>query len=309
MGVMRSLLLAGSQSQWLKEQATRYGFVRRSVERFMPGEELEDALRAARTLEDQGIGTVFTKLGENITERHEAESVTDHYLGVFEKLAERRLGTEVSVKLTQLGLDIDPDFCYAQVERLILAAPTGSIVWIDMESTQYTDITLDLYRRALRKYSNVGVCLQAYLYRTADDIAKLLPMAPAVRLVKGAYREPAEVAFPKKADVDENFFDLTRMLLGDEARKLGARYVAATHDAALIRRIQDWTSGQRIPKQDFAFTMLYGIQRGEQIRLSKEGHVSKCLIAYGPYWFPWFMRRLAERPANVLFVARNLLSN
>lgn len=305
---MRSLLLAGSQSAWLRDQATRRKFVRRSVERFMPGEELEDALRAARALEDRHLGTVFTKLGENIAERAEAERVTAHYLEAFAKIRERRLSTEISVKLTQLGLDIDPEFCAAQVETLIQAA-APQVLWIDMESSQYTDVTVELYRKALRKHGNVGLCLQAYLRRTADDIRKLLPMGPAIRLVKGAYREPAEIAFPAKAEVDENFFTLTRMLLADEARKLGTRYVAATHDPALIRRIEGFVREHAIPRDSFCFTMLYGIQRAEQFRLAEAGYVSKCLIAYGPYWFPWFMRRLAERPANVWFVARNLFGD
>lgn len=305
---MRSILLAGSQSTWLRKQATRRRFVRRSVERFMPGEEIEDALRAARTLENQSIGTVFTKLGENVTERAEAEQVTAHYLDAYARIRERGLSTEISVKLTQLGLDIDPEFCAAQVEALVQAA-APKILWIDMESSQYTDVTLDLYRKALRKHGNAGLCLQAYLHRTADDIQKLLPMGPAIRLVKGAYREPAEIAFPNKADVDENFFQLTRMLLADDARKTGTRYVAATHDPALIRRIEGFVKEQAIPRDCFCFTMLYGIQRAEQFRLAEAGYVSKCLIAYGPYWFPWFMRRLAERPANVWFVAKNLLGN
>ena len=304
--MIRSLLLSASQSAWLRRRVPRYDFVRRAVSRFMPGEELEDALAAAQALEEKGLGTVFTQLGENITEAAAAVGVVDHYLGVLDRIRERALRTEVSVKLTQLGLDLGPGVCYTHLNRIIQHAGADSVVWIDMESSPYVEVTLELYRRARRAFPNVGVCLQAYLYRTAGDLASLLSLGPAIRLVKGAYREPPDVAYPVKRDVDDNFFALCGMLLGKEARRAGARAAIATHDLRLIRRVQDLATSKGLAKDSLEFQMLYGIQRAEQLRLAREGWRSRVLIAYGSYWFPWYMRRLAERPANLLFVARNL---
>jgi len=296
MALMRSALLAGSQSVWLREHATRWPFVKRAVRKFMPGEELTDALGVAQQLEASGIGTVFTKLGENVIDRAEASAMTDHYLEALSRAKTQGLETEVSVKLTQMGLDLDPDFCYENLEKVVKAA--NNVVWIDMEYSHYVDATLKLYKKALEKFGNVGVCLQAYLYRTDDDLASLLPMQPAIRLVKGAYREPAEIAFPKKADVDENYFALSKKMLD-----AGCRTSIATHDKNLIARIEALGHA----KKSYAFTMLYGIQTGEQTRLVKDGHDARVLVAYGDYWFPWYMRRLAERPANLWFVAKNLM--
>jgi len=306
--LMRSFFLACSQSQGLRERATRYGFVRRAVSRFMPGETASAALAAALALQERSIGTVFTHLGENISDPAEAESVTAHYLNVLDQIRELGLGTEVSVKLTQLGLDLSPELCYANLERVIRHAGEKSLVWVDMEASNYVDVTIDLCRRARAAFPNVGICLQAYLYRTAADLARLIPQGMAVRLVKGAYSEPASLAFPRKQDVDDNYFALTRQLLGEEARRAGVRVAVATHDLKLIRRIIDYAESNGLGKLSFEFHMLYGIQREEQYRLAREGWKSVVLIAYGSYWFPWYMRRLAERPANVMFVLRNLLA-
>jgi proline dehydrogenase len=307
-GVMRSALLWASQNPWLRDRVPRYRFVRRSVSRFMPGEELSDAICAARGLERNGLGTVFTRLGENITYACEAEAVTQHYFEVLERVPIEGLKTEVSVKLTQLGLDLSADLCFNNLERIVQRARDGSTVWIDMESSPYVDTTLDVYRRARRAWSNVGVCLQAYLYRTAQDLESLLSLGPAIRLVKGAYLEPPDRAFQRKKDVDENFFRLSQRLLSAEARKAGVRTAIATHDRKLIHRLEEWALSTGLGKEQFQFQMLYGIQRGDQVRLVKEGWRSGVLIAYGSYWYPWFIRRLAERPANVWFLARNLVA-
>jgi proline dehydrogenase len=309
MGISRSILLAGAQSKWLRQRATRYHFVRRTVSRFMPGEELDDAVAAARDFQTHNMATIFTHLGENVTSADEVEKVAQHYLGVLDNIQTLQLPAEISVKLTQLGLDVDSDLCYANLQKLIERACVTSTVWIDMEASPYVDATLRLYRRARTAYPNVGVCLQAYLYRTADDLAELLPLEPAIRLVKGAYREPASIAFPRKRDVDENFFALAKTLLSDQARGGRVRAALATHDVILIRRIQELAASMGLAKQSFEFEMLYGIQRAEQFRLAREGWRSTVLIAYGSYWFPWFMRRLAERPANVGFFLRNLFAD
>lgn len=309
MGLMRRALLAASQSQWLREQAPRFAFFRRTTKRFMPGEKVEDALAAASELSKSGIATVLTHLGENIADRAEAESVAQHYLDVLERIRAAKLPREISVKLTQLGLDLDRDFCSANLETLIRHSPAEKTVWVDMEQSQYVDATLEIYRRARHKYANTGVCVQAYLYRTEKDAEDLIAMGAAVRLVKGAYNEPASIAYSKKQDVDENFFRLAQRLLSEEARRAGVRAAMATHDEELIRRICRWTKQEGIPSPGLEFQMLYGIRREEQLRLAREGYRTGVLISYGAFWFPWFMRRLAERPANVLFLARNLFSS
>jgi proline dehydrogenase len=308
MGISRSILLAAAQSTWLRERATRYHFVRRTVSRFMPGEELDDAVAAARDFQSHNMATIFTHLGENVSSADEVDKVAQHYLVLLDLIQALQLPSEISVKLTQLGLDLDSDICYANLQKLIERACVTSTVWIDMEASAYVDVTLRLYRRARTAYRNVGVCLQAYLYRTADDLAELMPLGPAIRLVKGAYKEPASIAFPRKRDVDENFFALTKTLLSEQARRAGVRAAIATHDVDLIRRIQELATSIGLAKESFEFEMLYGIQRAEQFRLAREGWRSTVLIAYGSYWFPWFMRRLAERPANVGFFLRNLFA-
>ncbi|PYV24787.1 MAG: proline dehydrogenase [Acidobacteria bacterium] len=307
MGIMRDFFLACSTSPWLRERATRYGFVRRAVSRFMPGEAPSDAIGAGLALRDRSIGSVFTYLGENVSDPTEAQVVTEHYLDLLDRVRKSGLGAEVSVKLTQLGLDLSPELCHANLKRIIEHADAKSVVWIDMEASDYVDATLDLYRRARAAYPNVGVCLQAYLYRTAEDLRSLVPLGAAIRLVKGAYKEPADRAFPRKKDVDENYFALAERLLADEARAAGVRAAMATHDLALIRRIIEHAESRNLGKSSCEFQMLYGIQREAQWQLAREGWKSMVLIAYGSYWFPWYMRRLAERPPNVFFVLRNLL--
>jgi proline dehydrogenase len=308
MNVIRTVLLAASQNGWLREHATRYWFVKRSVSRFMPGETLNDALSAAETLQSRGIGTVLTQLGENIADRAEAEQVTRHYLEVLERIRERGLRTEISVKLTQLGLDLSADFCFDNVKRILERASKESIVWVDMEASNYVDATLDIYRRALKQFPSVGICLQAYLYRTKDDLAKLLSLRPSIRLVKGAYREPAEIAFPHKQEVDKNYFNLAKQMLRGKKDGNCVRVALGTHDVPLIQKLAAVAAEAGLAREDFEVQMLFGIQRGEQERLAKQGHTSIVLVAYGTFWYPWFVRRLAERPANLWFMLRNLFA-
>jgi proline dehydrogenase len=309
MSLMRSILLAASQNRWLRDHASHYRFVRKSVARFMPGETLADALVAAQALCSKKIGTVFTHLGENISDRAEAQQVADHYLEVLDSIRQEGLQTEISVKLTQLGLDLSPELCFEHLKTILSRARRESTVWIDMEASPYVDATLDLYRRALGEFPNVGVCLQAYLYRTKDDLAKLMPLRPSIRLVKGAYMEPPEVAFPRKADVDGNYFALGKDLLRAKKEKSCVRVAFATHDVAIIRRLSERASQEGFSKADFEVQMLYGIQRAEQERLAAEGCTSVVLVAYGTFWYPWFVRRLAERPANLWFMVRNVFAS
>lgn len=307
--MMRSVFLACSQNRWLRERSPRYSFVRRAVSRFMPGETLDDALAAANKLKQSSIGTLLTLLGENVAEPAEATQVTEHYIAALKQIRDRELSTELSVKLTQLGLDLGKELCFENLKRIVEEAGEKSVVWIDMEASNYVDRTLEIFRRARLQNRNVGICLQAYLRRTEQDLASLIPLGVPIRLVKGAYLEPPHLVFPKKRDVDENYFRLSQQMLSPEARVAGLRGAFATHDLRLIQRITDYSTAQGVGKQSYEFQMLYGIQRGEQHRLAREGWKSMVLIAYGAYWFPWYMRRLAERPANAWFVVRNLLSD
>jgi proline dehydrogenase len=317
----RRILVRASESAWLRERAPRFRFIQRASQRFLPGEQLDDALAAAGRLAEDGITSLITHLGENVRERSEAEAVTRDYLGILSRIHAAGLPAEISVKLTQLGLDVDREFCFANLMQLVEASASSATpgaaapaahsersVWIDMEQSSYADATLDLHRRARVQRPNVGVCVQAYLRRTAEDVASLVAMGAAVRLVKGAYSEPAQIAFKKKSDVDESFFRLAQELLSPEARCAGVRAVMGTHDRALIARISEWAAAQGIAKNQIEIAMLYGIQRAEQLRLARAGFRSCVLVSFGSYWFPWYMRRLAERPANALFLARNLFA-
>ena len=296
-----------STNAWLRERATRTAFVRRSVSKFMPGERLEDALAAAAAQQRQGIGTILTKLGENLTRVEEAEEVTRHYLEVLDEVKAANLRAQISVKPTQLGLDLDKELCFANLQRLVdRAAQRDNFVWIDMESSPYVDPTLDLFRRARARSPLVGIALQAYLYRTAQDVESLVPLGAAIRMVKGAYLEPPAIAYPKKADVDENFYNLSCRLLAEDARRAGGLLHIATHDAHLADRLAAFIDEHEIPPSAYEYAMLYGIQRPLQQRLVQAGRPLRVLIAYGEYWFPWYMRRLAERPANVWFVVKNI---
>ena len=307
MSLMRKVLLASSTNAWLRERATKAAFVRRSVRKFWPGDRVEDALAAARELKPQGITTILTALGENLTQAAEAEAVTQHYLDVFDKVAAAGLDAHVSVKPTQLGLDLDRAMCDRNLDRLLERADQRhNFLWIDMEYSRYVDPTLELFRRARARSPRIGIALQAYLFRTANDVESLIPLGPAVRIVKGAYLEPPEIAYPKKSDVDENFYKLCVRLMSPEAQRAGALLHIATHDVALAERLDTYAREHQVPPSAYEFAMLYGIGVNQQKRLATEGKRLRVLISYGEYWFPWYMRRLAERPANVWFVVKNM---
>jgi proline dehydrogenase len=277
------------------------------VRRFMPGEQPADALEAATTLGADGLGTVLTQLGERTTSRDAALEVRDHYLALLDTILARELPTQLSVKPTHLGLDVDRDAC-AETLRLLAghAEGSGSFLWIDMEESEYVEATLDLYREVRASHERVGICLQSYLHRTPDDVESLLPLRPAVRLVKGAYREPPLVAHARKRETDEAFAAIGARLLG-AARGGGAFPVFGTHDARLIARLRDDAVRATCPDGGYEVHMLYGIAGQEQRRLAGEGVPVRVLVSYGEAWFPWYVRRLAERPANLWFVARSVL--
>lgn len=305
MGLARSGLLWISENRKLRQALPKYKFVRKAVTRFMPGEELSDAIRAAHLLSKESIGTIFTHLGENVSVEEEAREVAAHYVDALKQLAAQKLDTYVSVKLTQLGLDLGEDLCFENLHRIVTEAHRhGPWVWVDMEQSQYVDRTLGIYRRIRSEFPKVGICLQSYLYRSEKDLEDLLPLGPGIRLVKGAYKEPATVAFPRKADVDSNYFTLAKKML--EYTPRGVFAGIGTHDTALISRIQWEAQRLGLSRDSYEFQLLYGIKAEVQRELASGGYRIRCLISYGAFWFPWYVRRLAERPANVLFVLKNL---
>ena len=230
-----------------------------------------------------------------------------HYLDGIDRLRALNLDCEPSIKLTQLGLDIDRELAYAHLRDLAgRAHAANNYLWVDMEQSAYVDITLALTRRLREEFPRVGVCLQAYLFRTRQDLEDITSRGIGVRLVKGAYNEPPDVAFPKKSDVDANYYALAQQMLAPAARAAGSRAVFGTHDLDLIQSIRAHAQLAGVKPAEYEFHMLYGIQKPAQQRLAKEGVPVRVLIAYGDYWFPWYMRRLAERPANVWFVAKSL---
>ena len=308
MALMRQVFLWASRQGWIGNQFRRRRFAQIAVRRFMPGEEVEAALQAAQAFRPKGISTVLTQLGENITQLSEAQAVADHYLNVLDRAAPLGIDAQISIKLTQLGLDVSQDEAIKLVQAILRrAAERKNFVWIDMEDSSYTDRTLDLYRRVRAQHANVGVCLQAYLRRTAADLESLLPVSPSIRLVKGAYQETASVAFPSRAEVDAEYFKLGRRLLEKVAGKSGSRVGFGTHDMRLLGNLQQAAQSARVARDAFEIQMLYGIRRDDQERLAREGYRVRVLISYGSFWFPWYMRRLAERPANVWFVVRSML--
>jgi proline dehydrogenase len=303
----RALLLRASRSTWLAEQFRRRSFARRAVRRFMPGEDIASATDAAAILASEHIGSVLSALGERVTTRADAEAVRDHYLGVIDEISRRALPAHISVKLTHLGLDVDRALCrdsvYALAERV---ATAGAVLWIDMEESHYVDATLALYRDVRGRYAPVGICLQAYLRRTPNDLDSILGAGGSVRLVKGAYREPPAVAFPRKRDTDAAFFDLGNRMLA--AARPDRPQVFGTHDLSLVERLREHAGSLRVPKEAWEVHMLYGIRTADLRALAAGGVGVRVLVSYGTHWFPWYVRRLAERPANVWFVLRSVIS-
>ncbi len=301
------MLLRASKSQWLADQVTHRSFTRRAVRRFMPGERLEDAIAAGRALGADRLGVVLTQLGEDLHTLAEAEQVRDHYLGVFDQLKASGLTGHVSVKPTQLGLNLSPDACQQHFFTLAAKADaTGIDLYVDMEDSSYVDRTLALYRALKPRHPLVGLALQSCLRRTAEDVEALLPLRPRIRLVKGAYLEPAAIAFPDKQDVDRAYFDLGSRML-QAAAKDQCVLIIGSHDVPLVRRLVDRAREHGATDQQYEIHMLYGIRSDAQRELAAEGRTVKTLISYGAHWFRWYMRRLAERPANILFVAKSLL--
>ena len=304
---MRRVFLWAARNRWLKERLPRLRFMKRAVRRFMPGETLEDALAAALPLEAAGIGTMYTRLGENLENLAAADEVADHYIEAMDKIVAAGITGELSVKPTQLGLDHDADVCLAHLVRIAEhAAAAGSYLWIDMEGSAYVDATIELYEKLRASQPRTGICLQAYLRRTAADFERLRPLDPAIRLVKGAYDEKESIAYRSKSSVDASYLGLAVGFLLD-SRDRPIRLGLGTHDVGLIEQIAEQAGAAGIGRDRFEIEMLYGIRTDQQFRLARAGYRVQALIAYGEHWYPWYMRRLAERPANVWFALRQML--
>jgi proline dehydrogenase len=304
---VRQFLLWCARNPWLRTNVPRLPGARRAVRRFMPGETMDDALRAAGDLQAAGLPSIFTRLGENLAELAQADEVVAHYHELIGRFARWGLHPDVSPKLTQLGLDHDPEAALEHCVGLARhAAAAGSRLWIDMEDSSYVDATVDLYERLLAAQPGVGLCLQAYLHRTPADLERLRPLGPAIRLVKGAYDEPADRALRDKGEVNSAYRDLALAMLPDAAAGR-LRLGLGTHDVELVEDIARAGEAEGIGRDVFEVQMLYGIRVDQQRRLPREGYRVRVLIAYGDYWYPWYVRRLAERPANLWFAIRQLI--
>ncbi|HVG01055.1 MAG TPA: proline dehydrogenase family protein [Chloroflexia bacterium] len=305
--MLRQAFLSLSNSQDLQNVALHNGAARKFALRFVAGETLEQAVQAIAALNARGCKATFDHLGENICNADEARQAAASYIDILEAIKRYRLDSNVSLKLTQMGMDLDEGLCYENVERICTRArELNNFVRIDMESSAYTDRTLEVFRRLWHKggFRNVGVVLQAYLYRTEGDVREMNKLGARVRLCKGAYNEPSEVAFPRKEDVDINYARLARLLMME-----GNYPGIATHDERLIQHLRRYAAKKGIPASKFEFQMLYGVRRAMQLELVKQGYNMRVDVPYGKEWYPYFMRRLAERPANVVFVVGNLLKS
>jgi proline dehydrogenase len=301
--ISRAALLYLSQKHELKSFFSKFPGFKQITQRFIAGENIDDAINAYRELGRAGITATFDHLGEGATSQAEAESDVREYVRALDRIEIMGVDSNVSVKLTQLGLDIDEDYCMQNTWRIVEAAKRhNNFVRIDMEDSTKTDATLRIFKRLFNEYGNVGIVLQAYLYRTEKDVDDVLAMGARIRLCKGAYKEPPEVAFPEKSDVDANFVKLMRKLL-----KSGIYHGIATHHERMIAETKEFAATEGISKDAFEFQMLYGVRRDLMLNLAREGYRVRTYVPYGEHWYPYFMRRLAERPANVWFVLKNLL--
>jgi len=300
----RSALIYLSRQERLKDFATRFKLFKKLTTRFIAGENINEAIAAIRDLNVRGCSASFDHLNESVTSTAETEAEVREYLDVLARIDESGIDSNVSIKLTQFGLEIDPELTYQNARRVVEdAARRGNFVRIDMEGSNVTQATIDVFKRLRAEFglNDVGIVLQSYLYRTMDDARDLLKMPARIRLCKGAYDEPPEVAFPEKKDVDNNYVEVMKVLLSS-----GIYHGIATHDPKMIEATIDFAQREGISKEAFEFQMLYGIRRDLQEKLAKDNYRMRVYVPYGERWYPYFMRRLAERPANIWFVLKNL---
>lgn len=301
--MLRSSLLKLPETKKFGSWVISNGTTRRMARRFVAGEKLEEAVAAVRRCNGAGMMASLDYLGENVASTSDAQRSRDEYLAIFENIAQENLQANVSCKLTQLGLDINGEFCTGLVLSIVeRAASFDNFLRIDMEGSAYTQRTIELVKRVRARNPAVGTVIQSYLYRSEKDVGELLTSGCRIRLCKGAYKEPEDVAFPRKADVDANYLRLMKILLSS-----GFYHAIATHDPKMIAATIRHAATKGICKDDFEFQMLYGVRTDLQRRLVKDGYRVRVYIPFGSDWFPYFMRRLAERPANVGFILRNLI--
>lgn len=309
MSLSRNILLWASRNEWLKNNVPKMKFVQRAVKKFMPGESLDDAILATRELLKHKIPTTFTHLGENITSLEEAEVNAQHYIDLLDRIDKENLDIELSLKLTHIGLDLSFSKTLELFSQIAdKAHKLNNNIFIDIEDSSYVEKTIRFYRKIKETYNNVGLCLQAYLFRTMDDLKDLIIIDPWIRLVKGAYKEHPSIAFRKLTDVNKNYLELSKYLLQKIPYK-NIRVAYATHDLNLQEHIKTEANKIGIPKEKLEFQMLFGIKTSVQYKLPVDGYRIRTLISYGTHWYPWYMRRLAERPANILFVVKNIFNN
>src|SRR3990172_10858720 len=301
--MIKTALLHMSEQPKLQHLAMRMELSRRTARRFVAGETIQEAVEAISRLNDQGFSATIDYLGENVSSENDALRATNEYLQALDEIQKKSADSNVSLKLTQFGLSIHDEMTSANVERVVLRARDyNNFVRIDMEGSPYTDSTLRIFRWLRQKYENVGIVVQAYLYLTEKDIEDLLQLKSRIRLCKGAYKEPPTIAFKKKIDTDRNYIQLMKILL-----KSGIYHGIATHDPAMIQATKKFAKTERIANEQFEFQMLYGIRRDLQSQLIREGYKLRVYVPYGEEWYSYLMRRMAERPANLFFVLRNLI--
>lgn len=301
----RSALLYLSNREGLKDAATRFRFFKRLTTRFVAGETIAETVATIRELNAAGCSASFDHLNESVSNAAETEDEVREYLDVLDAIDESGIDSNVSIKLSQFGLVIDPELAFKNARRVVEdAARRGNFVRIDMEGSNVTQATIDLFKRMRAEFglNDVGIVLQSYLYRTVEDAKSLLQIPARIRICKGAYRESADVAYPLKKDVDENYVRVMQMLLSS-----GTYHGIATHDPKMIDATADFAGREGIGKDAFEFQMLYGIRRDLQVQLARDGYRMRVYVPYGKRWYPYFMRRLAERPANIWFILKNLL--
>jgi proline dehydrogenase len=303
--VTRSALIFLSQQEGLKDFATRFRPFKKLTTRFVAGETIEEAVAAIRKINTAGCSASFDHLNESVGSAAETEAEVTEYLQILEQIDATGINSNVSIKLSQFGLEIDPELASRNARMVVEdAARRGNFVRIDMEGSKVTQATINIFKRMRGEFglNDVGIVLQSYLYRTYEDARELLKLPARIRICKGAYSEPPEVAYPDKKDVDENYLRVMKLLLSS-----GVYHGIATHDPKMIDATIKFAQQEGIGKEAFEFQMLYGVRRDLQTQLARDGYNMRVYVPYGKHWYPYFMRRLAERPANIWFVMKNLL--
>lgn len=307
MSVLRDAFLAMSTNNVVRALVVGFPLSRRVSRRFVAGETLEEAIQVVTQLNAQKLLVSLDHLGESVTQEGEALEAKNDYLRALNAIAKNQVKSHVSVKLTQMGLDLRADLCLENMRQVVgKAKEIGTFVRIDMEDSHHTQATLNVYKTLREEFDNVGIVIQSYLYRSEADMQALLDLGANVRLCKGAYKEPPDIAFPQKKDVDATYIKLARMFLAANGKSNGAHLALATHDEMIISWAEQYTAEHRVDRARYEFQMLYGIRSDLQHKLTRDGYAMRVYVPYGTHWYPYFMRRLAERPSNVIFLFRNL---